>query len=79
MRAERSVKFKKVVVAVPKDEKSIIAESISNKNIDIFEGSEDDVLSRYYECAKYFSAKNICRIKILKWNKKKLKENILNF
>tara|TARA_Y100000766_G_C18803874_1_gene554467 strand:- start:259 stop:1047 length:789 start_codon:yes stop_codon:yes gene_type:complete len=62
IRAERSVKFKKIVVAVPKDEKSIIAESISNKNIDIFEGSEDDVLSRYYECAKYFSAKNICRI-----------------
>jgi len=61
-RAQRAKEFDKVVVAVPKNEKSIIAKSISNKNIEIFEGSETDVLARYYECAKYFLAKNICRI-----------------
>lgn len=62
IRTQRSKEFDKVVIAVPKGEKSEIAKSISNKNIEIFEGSESDVLARYYECAKYFSAKNICRI-----------------
>ena len=52
----------KVVVAVPKLDVSQIKKSIGHLPVEIFYGSETDVLSRYYECALKYSAKNICRI-----------------
>ncbi len=61
-RAKRSKKFNKVVIAVPENEKNQISKSINDKNIEIFEGSENDVLARYYKCAEYYSAETICRI-----------------
>lgn len=61
-RAKRSKEFDKVVIAVPNNEKEDISKSLQDKTIEIFQGSENDVLSRYYECAKYYSANTICRI-----------------
>ena len=57
-----SKNFNKVVIAVPFGEENTIKEAIYHKDIDIFSGSEIDVLSRYFECANKFSAKIVCRI-----------------
>jgi len=52
-----------VVVATTDSEKDdLLARWCLKKEIDFFRGSEEDVLSRYYECAKQFNAKNILRI-----------------
>ena len=61
-RAKKSRYFNKVIIAVPFGEENIIREGIYHKNIDIFSGSENDVISRYFECANEYSAKTICRI-----------------
>ena len=61
-RAKKSKYFKKLVIAVPFGDENKISEGIDNKNIDIFSGSENDVMSRYFECASKYSAKTICRI-----------------
>jgi spore coat polysaccharide biosynthesis protein SpsF len=56
---------RKVILACPKDEYSEIFEFFCKKlKFDFFslEGSEDDVLKRYFYCAKKFSSKNIIRI-----------------
>lgn len=52
----------KIVVAVPHQDKSEIKKIIGHLPVEIFDGSETDVLSRYYKCALEYSAKNICRI-----------------
>ena len=52
-----------VIVATttnPKDD--IIAEICTQNNFLLFRGSEDDVLDRYYQCAKTYNVKNIVRI-----------------
>ena len=51
-----------IVVAVPQQDKSEIKKIIGHLPVEIFDGSETDVLSRYYKCALEYSAKNICRI-----------------
>ena len=53
----------KVIVAtsvLPKDD--VIADFCERNNIDCFRGSENDVLSRYYECAKKYKADIIARL-----------------
>jgi len=62
-RVRASKLLDKVVVAtsnLPKDD--AIAEFCERNNINCFRGSENDVLSRYYECAKEFQADIIVRL-----------------
>lgn len=49
----------KTILLTPECDKEFF---LNNFNIEVFGGSELDVLSRFYECAKKFEAKNIVRI-----------------
>ena len=58
-----SKKIEKIVVAtttLPID--NLICEHLSSKNITFFRGSSNDVLDRYFQCAKKFSINTIVRI-----------------
>jgi len=59
-----SSKFlKKIIIATTTlDEDDVIADYASKSNIDFFRGSSEDVLDRYYQCAKHFSLSTIVRI-----------------
>ena len=46
IRAKKSKYFGKIVVAVPDGDKEEIIKGISDKSIEIFSGSENDVMSR---------------------------------
>jgi len=62
-RLSKSEKLNAIVVAIPDTEKDIpLAEHLIQLGHDVFGGSEDDVLSRYYEAALYSSADVIVRI-----------------
>ena len=50
------------VVTSNLDEDDIICSHLTSKNIKFFRGSSDDVLDRYYQCAKKFSIDTIVRI-----------------
>ena len=53
----------KIVVATTVNTEDDIIENLAKKNkIDVFRGESDDVLSRYYHCAKYYSFSSILRI-----------------
>ena len=53
----------KIVVATTVNAEDDIIENLAKKNkIDVFRGESDDVLSRYYHCAKYYSFSSILRI-----------------
>ena len=53
----------KIIVATTKNtEDDIIDEYVRNIGIDVFRGDSDDVLSRYYNCAKTYSLSSILRI-----------------
>ena len=55
--------FYKVVVAIPDTiENDNLYKILKKKEIEVFKGDEDDVLSRYYYAAKYYKAENIIRI-----------------
>ena len=60
-RVKASKKIDQVIVAVPNNNKNKVVKKYL-KNIDIFLGSENDVLDRYYKAAKKFNAKTIVRI-----------------
>jgi len=52
-----------VVVAIPDTKQNdILADEIQKHGVDVFRGSEDDVLDRYYQCAKKYDAKWIGRV-----------------
>ena len=58
-----SKRIEKIFVAtttLPMD--NLICEHLSSKNIAFFRGSPDDVLDRYFQCAKFFSIDTIVRI-----------------
>jgi len=58
-----SKKIEKIVVATTNlKEDDLICSKLSSKNIDFFRGSSEDVLDRYYQCAKKFSINIIVRI-----------------
>jgi len=62
-RVKTSKLLDKVIVAtstLSKDD--LISDFCKRNNIDCFRGSENDVLSRYYECAKEFQADIIVRL-----------------
>ena len=62
-RLSRSKNIEKIIVAIPKSfENRVLKKLLIKNNYTIFEGSQNDVLNRYFECAKKFSAKNILRI-----------------
>jgi len=53
----------KIIVAtttLPEDDK--IANYLKNLGVDVFRGSSDDVLDRYFQCAKYYDLSSIVRI-----------------
>jgi spore coat polysaccharide biosynthesis protein SpsF len=58
-----SKKIEKIIVATTdliKDD--VICRHLNSKKIEYFRGSSEDVLDRYYQCAKKNAAKNIIRI-----------------
>ena len=53
----------KIVVATTNlNEDNAIVKFLENQNIEFFRGSSDDVLDRYYQCAKKFSFLTIVRV-----------------
>jgi len=62
-RVQRATLLDEVVVATSVlAQDDIIAEFCDKHNIACFRGSEDDVLARYYECAKQYGADIIVRL-----------------
>tara|TARA_B100000959_G_C14753451_1_gene530182 strand:+ start:68 stop:814 length:747 start_codon:yes stop_codon:yes gene_type:complete len=62
-RLKKSSKIKKIIVATTKNPLDDKIESLCiKKNIFCFRGSERDVLSRYYVCAKKFKVETIIRV-----------------
>ena len=62
---KKTKQVRKIILACPKDEYSEIFMFFCKKfNIDFFslKGNENNVLRRYFSCAKKFSSKNIVRI-----------------
>lgn len=51
-----------IVATTTNSEDDIIEDFVKNHGIDVFRGSSDDVLSRYYFCAKNFSLQTILRV-----------------
>ena len=51
-----------IVATTVNSEDDIIAEFCENNDISVFRGSENDVLDRYYQCAKEYGIKDIVRI-----------------
>ena len=52
----------KIVIATTINVEDDIVENFAKKNkIDVFRGDSDDVLSRYYHCAKHYSLSSILR------------------
>lgn len=53
----------KVIVAITVEQQdNILAEFCHSINIPVYRGSEEDVLDRYYQAAKFYNAENIVRI-----------------
>jgi spore coat polysaccharide biosynthesis protein SpsF (cytidylyltransferase family) len=58
-----SKNIEKIIVATTTlTSDDIICKYVSSKNIKFFRGSSDDVLDRYYQCAKKFTVDTIVRI-----------------
>ena len=62
-RLSKCKQIEKIIVAIPKSKQNNYLKKILLKNnYDVFEGSQNDVINRYYNCAKKLSAKHILRI-----------------
>ncbi|SHI40843.1 spore coat polysaccharide biosynthesis protein SpsF [Clostridium cavendishii DSM 21758] len=62
-RCKRSKKLDKIIIATSTNKENDEIETLCEKyNIECFRGSEDDVLDRYYKCAKKYNPKIIVRI-----------------
>ena len=62
-RIKKSKLIKKVIVATTTDKSDdIIANLCHRKKIKFFRGDMNNVLDRYYQAAKHFNLKHICRI-----------------
>ena len=63
MRLQKVELANKIVVAIPRtEENKKLKEIIRSLGFDVYLGSENDVLSRYLNCAKKYNAKNVIRI-----------------
>lgn len=55
--------IEKIIIATTNlVEDDVILKTVSKKNLDYFRGDSNDVLDRYYQCAKRFSLSTIVRI-----------------
>ena len=62
-RIKRSRKIDKLVLATSdKEENKLLIRVAANCGIESFAGSEDDVLDRYYQCAKLYSPDAVVRL-----------------
>ena len=62
-RVKKSKKIKRIIVASSKNKSDDQIEKLClQKNIDFYRGSEDDVLSRYYECANIYKIDTVVRL-----------------
>ena len=62
-RVSKAKKLDKVIIATSTlDKDDEIADYCKENNIECFRGSEDDVLSRYYECAKLYNPDTVVRL-----------------
>jgi len=62
-RVQKSKKLDKVIVATSISEQDDVIESLCfDYNIDCYRGSENDVMSRYYGCAKKYNTDIVVRI-----------------
>jgi len=51
-----------IVATTTKKEDDVIADFCKKNGIPVYRGSEDDVLDRYYQCAKQYNIRDIVRI-----------------
>ena len=62
-RLKLSTKINHIIVAIPKNNKaSFLKSKLKKLNIQVFEGSENNVLDRYYKASKLFNSDYIVRI-----------------
>lgn len=62
-RLSRSKLIDKIVVATGNtQENDELEKFVKSQGFDVFRGDERDVLNRYYDCSKFYKAKNIIRI-----------------
>ena len=53
---------KKIIATTELEQDNVIEQAAKNLGLEFFRGSSDDVLDRYYKCAKKFNIDNILRI-----------------
>ena len=62
-RLSRAKQISNIVVAIPNNsENDILYKLLKKYKYNIYRGSENDVLKRYYECAKKYNALHILRV-----------------
>ena len=62
-RLSRSKKIDKIILATSeKPENDLLVETVEKLGFEVFRGSEDDVLDRYYQAAKRYNPKSVVRI-----------------
>ena len=62
-RLSQSKKIDKIIIATSKNkENDSLAKTVKKLGFDVFRGSEDDVLDRYYQAAKHYNPKAVVRI-----------------
>jgi glutamate-1-semialdehyde 2,1-aminomutase len=62
-RLSRSKKIDKIILATSESrENDLLAETVAKLGFDVFRGSENDVLDRYYQAAKRYNPKAVVRI-----------------
>ena len=62
-RLSQSKKIDKIILATPiSSENDVLANMIEKLGYDVFRGSENDVLGRYYEAAKKYKAESVVRV-----------------
>ena len=55
---------KKIIATTNLEQDNVIEEAAKILGLEFFRGSPENVLERYYECAKRFSVKHILRLSI---------------
>ena len=62
-RVKKCLTFDEIVLAIPKGKKDDSLEHLGiSNNVKVFRGSEDDLLERYYQTAKFYNAKFVARL-----------------